>query len=183
MRLSISAKPRRCIREHTGFEIKYQGPDTHHRLAPIPHDRLFRVAKAGAFAVPVSPDPPRTFRARCTPARCGTFAEPTRELSKRCCFRTASRCRRRLTEGREVNSATCWLAPGTLPGLSYYRTPARPSSRIWRILISIFFPSRTSTIPPAQDSRAQVSPQRSAAMFDWWERIFDYDRVSEAGSA
>ena len=31
--------------------------------------------------------------------------------------------------------------------------------------------------PLAQDSRAHPSPQRTQAMFDWWERIFDYDRV------
>ena len=31
--------------QHTGFQIKYSGPDTEDKLIALPHDRLFRVLK------------------------------------------------------------------------------------------------------------------------------------------
>jgi hypothetical protein len=34
--------------------------------------------------------------------------------------------------------------------------------------------------PSADDDRVEPSPQRSQALFDWWERDFDYTRVREA---
>src|SRR5262249_39078630 len=37
-------------REHTGFEVKYCGPDTEDHLVVIPRDRLFRELKHGPLA-------------------------------------------------------------------------------------------------------------------------------------
>src|SRR5262249_47042052 len=38
-------------RQHTGFQIKYRGPDTHDNLTAIPHEHLFRIRKEGPMAV------------------------------------------------------------------------------------------------------------------------------------
>ncbi|MGA2889853.1 MAG: hypothetical protein ABSE51_17540 [Terracidiphilus sp.] len=32
-------------RLHTGFQVKYKGPDSHDRMIEIPHSRLFRISK------------------------------------------------------------------------------------------------------------------------------------------
>jgi hypothetical protein len=34
-----------AIPQHTGFQIKYSGPDTEDKLIALPHHRLFRVLK------------------------------------------------------------------------------------------------------------------------------------------
>ena len=34
-----------AIPQHTGFQIKYSGPDTEEKLIALPHDRLFRVSE------------------------------------------------------------------------------------------------------------------------------------------
>ena len=44
-----------------------------------------------------------------------------------------------------------------------------------------FFPVRDAFWPPTrqQDNRADPSPKRISALFDWWERIFDYRRLRD----
>lgn len=40
-----------------------------------------------------------------------------------------------------------------------------------------FLPVGDVYFPPDGDDRVHASPQRFAALFDWWERIFDYTMV------
>ena len=43
-----------AIPQHTGFQIKYSGPDTEEKLIALPHERLFRVLKDGTLGEGIS---------------------------------------------------------------------------------------------------------------------------------
>ena len=111
----------------------------------------------------------------CIPARCGTSVGPISAPSRRCCWRIASACQPRATASA-VKARLSWTMRrrSTAPRQC---APDRPASNCtapgW-ISTSCRLPTRTHPPNPAADSRAAPSAARRAAMFDWWERLFDY---------
>lgn len=169
-------------RQHTGFQIKYVGPDTEDRLIALPHNRLFRVLKdttlgddiAGLSTVAAAylnehytsslRDVRRTygraFKALLFVHRFGLSAKRSPEhrselgymLSQKEKF--AGRGFYRSGPGFVLHEADFDF--DLLPMLDDYHAPA-----------------------PAQDQRVQPSLQRTQALFDWWERTFDYTRMRD----
>ena len=58
-------------------------------------------------------------------------------------------------------------------GAAYYRSGAGFTQHLADFDFN-FLPIADDYHPPAADARAKPSPQRMQAMFDWWERLFDY---------
>jgi hypothetical protein len=168
--------------ERTGFEVKYAGPDTRSRLSAIPQSRLFRPFTGATLAAGIpaqgneaqflarqySPDLrdirrtyQRAFKALLLAERFGLSADPVHGY-------------RQSELGYLLDNAE------TFEGTSYYRTG--PSSfgthHAWLDLdlLPVADPYPPPLVPPAPltDQRGYPSPQRQAALFDWWERIFDY---------
>ena len=113
----------------------------------------------------------RSFSNGTTPARCATSGAPTSAPSRRCCSRIDLRWRRSATVRARQSSATCSRRPRALPAL-----PFQERRRLQRHLpTSTSTSCRLPTIPRAYIGFAdQALRKRTQAMFDWWERIFDY---------
>jgi len=165
--------------QETGFQIKYQGPDSDDGWATIPHDKLFigtgerldddlntGTTPAGAFGVlamrhvvsmrAMRRTLQRLFKAMLFSDRLSLGARPISDsgqselgylLSQPQAFSGQSQ----FDPGGGFQTHRADFDFNLLPVLDNYHPPA-----------------------PADDSRAGPSPQRMAALFDWWERLFDY---------
>lgn len=183
-------------RLHSGFQVKYAGADTEGRLIQIPHNRLFRSTKELK-----RPDqdgnqgPWQDLGSGITGLSGGamSFLQTYYSSSLRDIRRTYQRAlkallfshrfalsARRRSDGH--SELGFMLAhPQNFAGLSYYRPGGgnNPFQAHAAQFDFNFLPILDNYSPPtaAQDTRVQPSAQCTTAMFDWWERTFDYDRA------
>ncbi len=161
----------------TGFQIKYKGPDSRHQQIEIPHDRLFQIDKSatlGAGLAPVSPGAneflaqlytgslrdirrtyQRAFKAMLFSHRLGLSALPHADAPS--------------------ELGTILMEPSVFAGAGYFQPI--PGARFAQQLAQFDFnylPVRDDYVAPTNDQRTNPSPQRIQALFDWWERLFDY---------
>ncbi len=195
-------------RQHTGFQLKYIGPDSCDKLVEIPHNRLFRVLKdlkqesQDRDSGPIYQD--LGYGIAGLAAGANSFLNGYYTSSLRDIRRTYQRAFKALLFAHRFPlSAKCredghselgfLLAhPDNFAGLAYYR-PSGGTNVFDQHAANFdfnFLPLEDNYYPPtpAEDSRTQPSMQQSRAMFDWWERIFDYVHVrnevrSECGCA
>jgi hypothetical protein len=64
--------------------------------------------------------------------------------------------------------------PGNFGGYGYYRTSPTAFTQHKTNFDFSFLPINDNYHPPAADVRSAPSLQQTQAMFDWWERLFDY---------
>src|SRR5437660_2719843 len=83
------------------------------------------------------------------------------------------------TTGQSVGTAV-YIAPTVLP------SPSQPVANASPPQIDPQYDGNTGIVQqvdhapsPIEDQRVQPSPQRQQALFDWWERIFDYVQMRE----
>jgi hypothetical protein len=162
-------------RQHTGFQVKYCGPDTHHRPAEIPHRRLFALQKEAPLGAGIE---------NLSPGAAGYLATLYRS-SLRDIRRTYQRAFKAVlfvhrfalsAEHRPQGTSELgyMLAdPAGFAGSAYYRSGGGFAQHAAEFDFDLL-PLLDAYRPPAQDARTNPSPQRVQAMFDWWERIFDY---------
>ena len=164
--------------QHTGFQVKYCGPDTHDKRAEIPHHRLFSIAKdqsLGAGLQNLSPGA-ASFLGQFYSSSLRDMRRTYQRAFKALLFahRFALSAKRKPHGDSELGYM---LAQKTnFAGVAYYRT----SGGFVRHAADFdfnFLPLLDDYHGPALDSRAHPSPQRMQAMFDWWERLFDYSVV------
>ena len=175
--------------EHTGFQVKYAGPDSGGCLIALPVRHLYRefqdqtldqgvqvpgkstVAPAflKAFYTSTLRDMRRTYqRAFKAVLFCGRFGLSARPITE------------------DVQSELGFLLanPVNFQGFAYYRQAPPPAagSPFTQHLAKFdfnFLPlldnyHQAAAVP---GDRSHPSLQRTQAMFDWWERIFDYEHV------
>jgi hypothetical protein len=168
--------------QHTGFRVQYAGPDTCGATETLPLRRLFRDRKDATLDQGVrSPDADSA----------GLFLRLCYTSTLRDMRRTYQRAFKALLYAWrfELSGHTVhpyWqselgylLERGDLfAGVSYYRHPL-PFSRHEANFDFNFLPLKDQYLAPAptQDQRVQPSAKRRQALFDWWERIFDYTRM------
>ncbi|MEA2343066.1 MAG: hypothetical protein QOF63_1235, partial [Thermoanaerobaculia bacterium] len=164
-------------RGHAGFEVKYKGPDSNDELTPLPLDHLFRdvndsTLAAGLKVVAAAHD----FLA-------GHFSSSLRGIRRTyirafeaLLFAHRFDLSARLMVGHSQSEIGYLLAhPANFLGTSYY-----PTGPVFHSHHAYFdfnlLPVRDDYHPPAaaDDERVQPSLRRRQALFDWWERIFDY---------
>jgi hypothetical protein len=159
--------------QYTGFELKYRGPDTDFRLEPIAPAHLFRQLKHGPLSVPGLGGFPAEFLRR-------RYASSLRDIR-----RTYQRAFKALLFAHRFE-LSAWRHAGEGSELGYILSEAEKFSG-WSYFQSgpgfvshrayfdfNFLPVGDPYFPPVGDSRAKPSHKRVAALFDWWERIFDY---------
>jgi hypothetical protein len=176
---------------HTGFQVKYSGPDTDDRLVQIPHSRLFRILKdlkqddrseSAQFQ-------DLGFGISGLAAGANGFLNGYYSSSLRDIRRTYQRAFKALlsahrfplySKRREDGDSELgfFLAhPDNFAGHAYYRSGGSGSFVQHAADFDFnFLPVQDNYFAPtpAQDSRTQPSVQRTQAMVDWWERIIDY---------
>ena len=167
--------------KHTGFQVKYSGPDTHECLVTLPVKHLYRDFQDQTL------DQGITFLAGSKNAQAFLKAFYTSTL--RDMRRTYQRAfKATVFAGRLDLSALChddcdqselgyMLAnSGLFAGHAYYRTSSSTFAQHLATFDFNFLPLQDNYHPPAATpgDRSDPSLQRTQAMFDWWERIFDY---------
>jgi Tc toxin complex TcA C-terminal TcB-binding domain len=164
-----------ACRQHTGFELRYCGPDTCGELIAIPHDRLFAIRKDAPLNANISGLSPAA----------KDFLHNHYYSSWRDIRRTYLRAFEALLFAHRFALSAEARAGGQselgymrahadkFAGVSYYRNG--PFVRHAANFDFNFLPVLDDYYPPAADSRTDPSLRREAALFDWWERIFDYD--------
>jgi hypothetical protein len=159
--------------QHTGFTLKYRGPDTDFQLEAISPTRLFRQLKDGPLNVAgLSGSAAGFLRRRYTSSLRDirrTYQRAFKALMLTHRFELSAR--RHAGEGSELGYM---LSEGArFSGWSYYQSgPGFVSHQA--DLDFNFLPVGDPYFSPAGDLRAKPSPKRVAALFDWWERLFDY---------
>jgi hypothetical protein len=176
---------------HTGFRLDYAGPDSGGEPIPVPLDRLFVDHVDTTLGTGLGPqgdrpglDPDENAIGYLD----GRYVSSLRDIR-----RTYQRAFKALLfSGRFGLSARPDHAfhqselgylldhPEAFAGTSYYRTGAASfgTHHAWfdPDLLPVADPYQPQ---PTQDQRTSPSPQRQAALFDWWERVFDYCRLRE----
>jgi hypothetical protein len=168
--------------QHTGFLVRYDGPDTGCEPETLPLTRLFRDKKDTTLD--------QGIRAAAA-GSAGLFLKLHYTSTLRDIRRTYQRAFKALLFAQRFE-----LSGHALPsyrqselgylldhadlfaGVSYYRHPLAFSRHEANFDFN-FIPLKDQYLPPPplQDQRVQPSAQRRQALFDWWERIFDYTRM------
>jgi len=180
--LTKFAGPDEVCLQKTGFQVKYRGADSCHRFVALPSERLYRE----------SSDQTLDFGMQFPQ---GSTAQKSLQLqyssSLRDIRRTYQRAFKALLFARRLGLSAIPDAPfrqselGYLlshsvlfAGVSFYRNPIAFTRHAANLNFN-FLPLLDNYEPPlaAQDDRVQPSPERIQAMFDWWERLFDYTRM------
>ena len=163
-------------RQHTGFQIKYRGPDTHERLTVLPRSHLFRTHVDHRLSVAGLSGAAAGFLHN----RYGSSLRDIRRTYQRAfkaalfTHRFALSARPRGDEGSELRYMLS--QPVRFAGWSTYL-----DGGVWKTHKADFnfnfLPVGDPYFPPAGDDRSHPSAKRVTALFDWWERIFDYSQM------
>jgi Tc toxin complex TcA C-terminal TcB-binding domain len=161
--------------QRTGFQVKYAGPDSDGRRIEIPHSRLFAPWKNGTLAdgiAALSPGAASYLGERYV----GSLRDIRRTYQR--AFKALLFAHRFALLAQRRPHGTSELGymltqKSNFAGFAYYRAGSGFTRHAADFDFN-FLPLRDDYHAPAGDSRADPSPQRIQALFDWWERAFDY---------
>ncbi|MFM0258419.1 Tc toxin subunit A-related protein [Paraburkholderia sediminicola] len=166
--------------KRTGFQVKYAGPDSEDCLVTLPVHRLYRDHQDQTL------DQGIPFLAGSKNAQ--AFLKALYTSTLRDMRRTYQRAFKAvlfagkfgLSARREEHQSELgyMLTNGaSFAGYAYHRTA---TSTFTQHLVNFdfnFLPVNDNYDPPGADGRSAPSLQQTQAMFDWWERLFDYTVV------
>ena len=168
--------------QHTGFQMKYQGPDSEEHLVTIPIDRLYRDEKDAPLGAGI--DRGGTAEAFMSLHFTSTLRDIRRTYQR--AFKALLFAHRfglsakPITEYGQSEIGYMLAHPDLFEGTSYYRQVQNSGFGTHHAYFDFnFLPLLDNYHAPsaAEDQRVQPSAQRQQALFDWWERIFDYVQV------
>jgi len=165
---------------HCGFQVKYAGPDTEDVVVAVPFDRLFRLAVDATLddGLDVTGAARQFLRDR--------YTSSLRDIR-----RTYQRAYKAVLLAHlfELSATPLESDPETelgymlehaelFAGRSYPRTaPSTFGTHLAWLDPNLLPVADPHGPPPTGDERAQPSAKRRAALFDWWERLYDYDEL------
>ncbi len=161
---------------HTGFEIKYRGPDTNEHLITVPRACLYRSHVDAPMRVAELAGAAAEFLRN----RYGSSLRDIRRTYQRA-FKAALFVHRFALSavprfGKDSELRYMLTDAANFAGWSTYS-----KAGVWTTHKANFdfnfLPVRDPYWPPNADDRSHPSAKRVAALFDWWERIFDYTRM------
>jgi hypothetical protein len=165
-------------RQHTGFQIKYSGPDTGCERMELPHSRLFAILKDKTLG-----DNIPTLGAGALSFLNQLYVSSLRDIRRtyQRAFKAALFAHRFGLSGRNTEYATSELGymlaqKSDFAGYGYHREGGIFTRHAAGFDFN-FFPLLDNFHPPTDDLRTNPTPQRMQAMFDSWERLFDYTAV------
>jgi hypothetical protein len=179
---AVHAQPQ-CI----GFQLKYAGPDSADRLVTLPVKHLYRdwqdaTLDSGITFLPGSSKAQAFLKGYYT----GTLRDIRRTYQR--AFKAVLFCAglklSAKPEGGESELGYMLANPAGFAGRAYYRTGANSFNTHLANFDFDFLPIIDDFHPPAvvPPDRSAPSLQRTQAMFDWWERLFDYLQVRQAAA-
>jgi hypothetical protein len=161
----------------TGFQLKYKGADTDMEWLAVPHGKLFQhhmdatlqngITLTGAAQDFLAAHYPSTVR--------GIRGSYERALKAMLLVTRFGLSAERISDDGQSELGYMLAHPVNFAGQSYYRSGSGFVTHKVEFNFN-FLPVLDNYEPPsvAQDQRRAASAQRSAGMFDWWERLFDY---------
>ena len=163
--------------QRTGFELRYAGPDTAGELQTIPVSRLYRDAQEETLRAGVElPDN----------SAAGMLLELRYTSTLRDIRRTYQRAFKALLFAYRFELSAKDVAPyrkselgymlehpDLFAGVAYYRNPVAFSRHAAGFDFN-FLPVLDPYRSPGYDERSHPATKRTQALFDWWERLFDY---------
>jgi hypothetical protein len=169
----------RVRRVHAGLEIKYAGPDSCGQRIALPHHRLFSITKEhplggdGGVDIAGLSAGAASFLAQLYTSSLRDIRRTYQRAFKALLF--AHRLGLRGRPGAEDASELGFLLQNgaNFAGASYFRSVGGFKQHLADFDFN-FLPIADDYFAPSADLRAKPSPQRIEAMFDWWERLFDY---------
>ncbi|HMG76427.1 MAG TPA: neuraminidase-like domain-containing protein [Pyrinomonadaceae bacterium] len=182
------SRPENGCRQHTGFQVKYSGPDSEGKLVALPLRHLFRDTNDQTLGFGIE---------ALSATKAGQSLDLQFSGSIRDIRRTYQRAFKailfahgfRLSATPVAHYAQSELGyifahDEQFAGISYFRNPAVFSRHAADFNFN-FFPLLDNYHAPtsAQDQRVQPSAKRMQALFDWWERMFDYTRMRRESRA
>ena len=166
---------------HTGFQVKYRGPDTEHRFATLPGSHLYRDFQDQTLDAGIA------FLSGSTNAQAflnGFYTSTLRDIRrtyqrafKAVLFVGGFALSARPTDENGQSELGYFLANASrFAGYSYYRNSSGAFIQHLANFDFDFLPLIDNYHAPAPvaGDRSDPSLQRTQAMFDWWERVFDY---------
>jgi hypothetical protein len=174
-------------RASTGFAVKYQGPDTEDCIAALPVERLYRDVSTG----------PLTSAQAVVPAATEYLAQQytssLRDIRRtyQRAFKALLFCHRlRLSAARVARANVSEIeymlsSPELFAGYAYVAGAPFTSHRAYLdfnfLPIGDVYDGDPDRNPPAPlDARATPTVRRRQALFDWFERLYDYTRMQNA---
>ncbi len=166
--------------QRTGFQLKYRGADTQSMLIEVPHDRLFQIAKNDTLGNGINAGSPAASAYLAT--RYVSSLRDIRRTYQRA-FKGLLFARRFPLIAQRIFDRQSELGymlqqKAEFAGSAYFRSGGGFSKHAVDFDFN-FLPQLDTYHPPALDSRTHPSVKRKQAMFDWWERLFDYCRARE----
>ena len=168
--------------QHTGFQVKYTGPDTGSRIETLPLRRLYRDHKDDTLDTRIM-FPESSIAALFLKFHYTSSLRDIRRTYQRA-FKALLFAHRFELSGHPLmpyqqSELGYMLDHGDLfAGTSYYRNPIPFLPHKVNFDFN-FIPLKDPyhSLLSNQDQRVQPSYKREQALFDWWDRIFDYARM------
>lgn len=172
------------VRARTGFTVKYQGPDTQDCIAVLPAERLYRDISLGELKSTQAVVPAAT---EYLSLQYTSSLRDIRRTYQRA-FKALLFCHRLGLSARRVARANVsemeymLSSPALFAGFTYVAgapfTSHRASLDFNFLPVGDVFTGDPERNPPAPlDQRATPSVQRRQALFDWFERLYDYTHM------
>ncbi|WP_373509400.1 neuraminidase-like domain-containing protein [Thiocapsa sp.] len=174
-------------RARTGFTVKYRGPDTEDCITVLPVERLYRDVSPGALKSEQAEVPAaKEYLALQYTSSLRDIRRTYQRAFKALLFCHRLRLSARLLTRANVSEIEYMLSsPGLFAGVTY--VPGTPFTSHSAYLDFNFLPvgdtynGDPERKPPAPlDQRATPSGERRQALFDWFERLFDYTVMRNA---
>jgi hypothetical protein len=173
--------------QHTGFQLKYAGPDSGDRPITLPLKHLYRdwqdaTLDTNVAFLPSSSKAQAFLKGYYT----GTLRDIRRTYQR--AFKAALFCAglglTARPEGEQSELGYMLSDPVGFAGRGYYRTGPNSFGTHLANFDFDFLPITDDFHPPVlpTPNRSAPSLQRTQAMFDWWERLFDYVQVQRASA-
>jgi hypothetical protein len=160
---------------HAGLEIKYAGSDSCGERIALPRYRLFAIDKKAPLGAGITAQSPAAAAFLAT-----LYASSLRDIRRtyQRAFKALLFAHRLGLRGRRGDEDASELGfmldnGANFAGAAYYRSGTGFTQHLADFDFN-FLPIADDYHPPAADQRAKPSLQREQAMFDWWERLFDY---------
>jgi hypothetical protein len=173
---------------HTGFQLKYAGPDSCNLPVTLPLKHLYRDLQDTTLDTDVAFLPGSTkAQAFLKGYYTGTLRDIRRTYQR--AFKAVLFCAglglSAQREGEQSELGYMLGNPAGFAGHAYYRTGPNSFATHLTNFDFDFLPITDDFYPPTVSpapNRSAPSLQRTQAMFDWWERLFDYVQVRNAAA-
>jgi Tc toxin complex TcA C-terminal TcB-binding domain len=163
----------------TGFQLKYNGPDAGMDWLAIPYDKLFQPQKNDTLLEglrEVFPGTAQDFLATHYTSSVRDIRRTYQRAFKAMLFVSHLHLStQRISDGGQSELGYMLAHPVNFAGQAYYRSNGAFVTHKANFNLN-FLPVLDNYLAPplGQDQRVTPTPQRQQAMFDWWERLFDY---------